>query len=187
MDAGVSNHSGSPHAGSIFLLGMGVFLALLGGFFVWIMAASSQRARESRAWPEVPCVILVSEIEDRLHDPQSPVEYRHNIFFGYEWDGVARTSDRNGLRDNPWTSKRDVVTARATALPEGAQTTCRVDPDDPAFAILEPDSMAPLYSIWFPGVFVLGGVVMAARAAMRLRGAADSGCRDVRGRLNSRP
>ncbi len=147
---------------------MGVFLALLGGFFVSIMWVSSERARESRSWPEVECTILVSEIEDRLFTANSPVEYRHHLLFGYEWDGEAMTSERVGLRENPWSSKRDAVMERVALYPPGMVTRCRVNPADPSVAILEPDSMAPLYSIWFPGLFVLGGVVMAGRAGVML-------------------
>jgi hypothetical protein len=168
MDGGVTPHSqSSPNAGRIFLVVLGLLLAAIGALFVWMMAASALRASHTRHWPQVPCVILVSEIHDRLHDPQSPVEYRHHIVFGYEWEGQAHTSERASLRGNPWSSKRGVVAARAAEYTAGQHTVCHVNPADPAFAILKPDSMAPLYSIWFPGVFVLGGLVMAARAAIR--------------------
>jgi len=163
----VSHSQASPNAGRVFLFVLGLLLAAIGGLFVWVMAASALRAKETRNWPQVPCVILVSEIEERLHDPQSPIEYRHRVVFGYEWEGERLTSERFSLRGSAWTSKRDVVFERSTAYAAGDGERCYVNPEDPAFAILEPDSMAPLYSIWFPGVFVLGGLVMAARAGMK--------------------
>jgi hypothetical protein len=166
MDGGVTHSQASPNAGRVFLFALGLLLAAIGGLFVWVMAASALRAKETRSWPQVPCVILVSEIEERLHDPQSPIEYRHNIVFGYEWEGKRLTSDQASLRGNPWSSKRDVVFARSAEYNAGDDTICHVNPADPSFAILQPDSMAPLYSIWFPGVFVLGGLVMAARAVI---------------------
>jgi hypothetical protein len=43
-------------------------------------------------------------------------------------------------------------------------TTCRVNPHDPDFAVLKPDSLAPGYSIWFPALFVIGGLGMTVRA-----------------------
>ena len=167
MDGGVTHSQASPNAGRIFLFVLGLLLAAIGGLFVWVMAASALRAKETRNWPQVPCVILVSEIEERLHDPQSPVEYRHHIVFGYEWEGERLTSDRASLRGNPWSSKRDVVIDRSAGYTPGDNTLCYVNPADPAFAILEADSMAPLYSIWFPAFFVLGGLVMAARAGIK--------------------
>lgn len=168
MDDGVNHSQASPIAGGIFLLILGILLAMIGGLFVWIMANSAIRAKETRSWTQVPCIILVSEIEDRKFDPHSPVEYRHHIVFGYEWQGERLSSEQASLRGNPWSSKRDVVRARAARYHPGDETICYVNPADPAFAILEPDSMAPLYSIWFPGLFVLGGIVMAVRAVMRI-------------------
>jgi len=169
MDGGVTHSQASPQAGGIFLFVLGLLLAAIGGVFVWVMAASAMRALETRSWPQVPCVILVSEIQERLHDPQSPIEYRHHIVFGYEWEGERLTSDQASLRGNPWSSKRDVVLNRSARIQAGDERMCFVNPADPAFAILEPDSMAPLYSIWFPGVFVLGGLVLATRSALNMK------------------
>lgn len=157
----------SPRTGRIFLFVLGLALAAIGAGFVWLMAASAIRAKTCREWPQVPCTILVSEIEERLHDDQSPVEYRHHVVFGYEWDGQRLTSERASVRGNPWSSKRDVILERASNIHVGDVEMCYVNPTDPTYAILTPDSMAPLYSIWFPGVFVIGGVVMAVRAVIK--------------------
>lgn len=150
--------------GRWFLTLLGLSIALLGALFVWLMARSFLRAREMRSWPEVPCVILNSEIEQRIHDPQSPPEYRLGLSFGYEWRGEARTGDHLTLRGNPWSSKRVVAEKRAAEFPAGKATTCRVDPANPDFALLKPDSLAPGYSIWFPALFVIGGLGISARA-----------------------
>jgi len=166
MDDGVSHSQASPNVGRVFLFALGLLLAAIGGLFVWVMAASALRAKATRNWPQVPCVILVSEIEERLHDPQSPVEYRHHVVFGYEWESARLTSEQVSLRGSAWSSKRDVVFERSMRYVAGDDGRCYVNPADPTFAILEPDSLAPLYSIWFPGVFVLGGLVMAFRAVV---------------------
>jgi len=159
------NSPSRPAAGRWFLVAVGLFTALLGAVFVWLMARSYLRAKEMHAWPEVPCVILSSAIIERLHDPQSPVEYRLDILFGYEWQDEPRTGDRITLRGNPWTSKLPLAEKRAAEYPPGLETTCRVDPDNPDFAVLRPDSLAPGYSIWFPALFVIGGLGMVIRAA----------------------
>lgn len=156
--------AGSGLAGRWFLVVLGLSLALVGGLFVGLMGRSFLRAREMRTWPEVPCVILVSEIETRLHDPQSPQEYRHSLGFGYEWQGIPRTGDHISLRGSSWSSKRELVEQRAAEYPVGKTTTCLVDPESPDFAVLKPDSLAPGYSIWFPGLFVIGGLGIAVRA-----------------------
>lgn len=154
----------SSRGGRWFLVALGLTLALLGSLFVWLLARSYLRAREMRAWPEVACVILNSEIEQRIHDPQSPPEYRLDLTFGYEWQGEPRTGDHLTLRGSPWSSKNGVVAKRRAEYPVGMTTTCRVDPSNPDFAVLKPDSLAPGYSLWFPALFVVGGLGIAIKA-----------------------
>jgi hypothetical protein len=154
------------HGGRWFLVVLGLTLAVIGGMFVWLLGRSFLRAREMRAWPEVACVILTSDIEERIHDPQSPAEYRHNVSFGYEWQGEPRTGDHLTLRGSPWSSHRELARKRSAEFPPGMATTCHVDPANPNFAVLKTDSRAPGYSIWFPGLFVVGGLGIAIRALM---------------------
>jgi hypothetical protein len=146
------------------LVFLGLSVALVGALFVWLLGRSYLRAREMRSWPEVACVILSSEIRERSHDPHSPREFQHDVSFGYEWEGLPRTGDLVGLRGNPWTSKRNLAESRAAEYPVGKATTCRVNPQNPDLAILKPDSLAAGYSIWFPGLFVVGGLGIVVRA-----------------------
>jgi hypothetical protein len=155
-------------AGSWYLMILGISLAVIGGVFCALMWRSYDRARQMHAWPEVPCVILQSEVVESRHDDQSPFQYQLVLSYGYEVDGVAFTGERLGLRGNPRTTKRGVVEKLAGELAVGTRTTCRVNPDDPKLAVLRPDSKAPGYSIWFPGLFVVGGLGMAMRAGSRL-------------------
>ncbi len=113
-------------------------------------------------------MVIQSEIGERRHDDFSPIEYRQNLTFGYEWKGQAYTGTHLTLRDNPWSSKRELVEQRLEELPLGAETTCRVNPASPEIAVLKPDSLAPGYSIWFPCLFVIGGLGISIRA---MRGA----------------
>lgn len=157
----------SLNAGRWYLAILGLVVALIGGLFVWLLGKSFLRAKEMRSWPEVSCVILSSEIEDRRHDTNSPLEYRQNLSFGYEWQGEAYTGDHLTLRGNPWSSKRELAEARVAQYPVGQVTTCRIDPGNPGFAVLKPDSLGPGYSIWFPGLFVVGGLGITYRAVVR--------------------
>lgn len=172
-----SHSQASTHGGRWFLVALGLAVAVIGGLFVMLLGRSFLRAREMRAWPEVPCVILSSRIDERIHDSQSPTEYRHDVSFGYDWKNEPRTGDHVTLRGSPWSSKRGVIEKRALEYPVGKRTTCRVDPSDPDFAVLKPDSLAPGYSIWFPGLFVVGGFGIAIRALL----AGKSGGRGIDG------
>jgi hypothetical protein len=169
------SHHHSGQGGRWFLAALGLALALIGMLFVWLMGRSFLRAREMRTWPEVSCVILSSEIEERVHDPQSPSEFRHSVSFGYEWQGAAHTGDHPTLRGSPWSSKRELAEKRAAEYPAGATTRCRVSPENPDFAVLKPDSLAPGYSIWFPGLFVVGGLGITMRALFSNRNGPESG------------
>ena len=161
-----TRHAEHNRSGRWYLVVLGLAIALIGSLFVWLMARSFLRAREMRTWPEVPCVILSSAIEERVHDPQSPPEYRHTVSFGYEWQGTPRTGDHLTLRGSPWSSKRELAKNRAAQYPAGQTTSCRVDPANPDFAVLKADSLAPGYSIWFPALFVIGGLGISARALL---------------------
>jgi hypothetical protein len=151
-------------SGRWFLAILGLSIALLGCLFVWLMTRSFLRAREMRTWPEVLCVIITSELEQRRHDENSPMEYRQNLSFGYEWNGKAYTSQNLTLRGSPWSSKRALAEQRIIQFPRGKQTTCRVNPNAVEFAVLNVDSLAPGYSIWFPCLFVIGGLGITYRA-----------------------
>lgn len=157
-------HKTSAAGGRWFLVMLGLSVAALGILFIWLMGRSFLRAKEMRSWPEVECVILSSEIEERRNDPNSRREFRHNLSFGYEWNGEARTGDRLTLRGSPWSSRQGEVEKRSLEFPVGKRTTCRIDPSNADFAVLKPDSLAPGYSIWFPALFVVGGLGISWRA-----------------------
>lgn len=161
-------------SGKWYLVILGLTLALIGGLFVWLMGRSFLRAREMRSWPEVPCVILSSELEQRRHDQNSPAEFRQILSFGYQWQGRAYTGERLSLRGSPWSSKPNLIEARLREYPVGMATTCRVNPASPDFAVLKADSLAPGYSIWFPALFVVGGLGIAVRA-LKGKSASQSG------------
>jgi len=147
-----------------FLSLTGLSLMAIGGLFIVLMMRSSLRAADMRHWPEIECVILESVVEERVHDPYSPPEYRPRIDYGYEWRDQPYTSDRYSLRGTKWSSDKSKAEELISRLPTGSRQTCRVNPDSPSQAVLKADSLAPLYSIWFPGLFVVGGVGIVVRA-----------------------
>jgi hypothetical protein len=166
-----SHRSRSPDAdgGRWFLGLLGIFVALIGVLFAWLMWRSFDRAREMRAWPQVSCRILESRIESRRHDPQSPIEYRHVVAFGYEFNGSLYTSDRITSRGSSWSSKRGPIADSAARYTAGQKAQCHVNPQDPSFAVLRPDSLGPGYSLWFPCLFIIGGGGITLRALLSPR------------------
>lgn len=159
-----NTYSPTNSAGRWYLAILGLVLAMIGGVFVWLMTRSFLRAREMNSWPLVNCVILTSEVGERRHDENSRPEFRHEISFGYEWQGKLKTNNQLTLRGSPWSSSRGLIEARIAEYPVGKSTKCRVNPENPDSAVLKTDSLAPGYSLWFPGLFVVGGLGIAYRA-----------------------
>lgn len=154
-------------AGTVFLILLGLAIAAIGGLFTVLMWKSYGRAVEQRSWPQVDALVLSSEVEEWQHDEFSQMEYRLKILYGYEWQGKARTGERHGYRGNPNYNKRDKVEALAKEFPAGMKTKAYVNPEDPDFAILKPDSKAAGYSLWFPMLFVVGGLGISVRALVK--------------------
>jgi len=136
----------------------GLSLIIIGSLFMALMMRSFLRAKQMREWPVVPCVILASEVEQRQHDPYSAPEFRARIIYGYSWHDEAYSSDTYSLRGSKWSSQRHKAEQLCREFPAGSNTTCRVNPDSPSQSVIKTDSLAPLYSIWFPGLFVIGGI-----------------------------
>jgi len=149
---------------TVFLILLGLSVSAIGGLFTVLMWKSYERAVEQRSWPQVDGLVLSSELEEWRHDEFSQKEYRLKILYGYEWEGEARTSERYDFRGNPNYNKRNKVEAMAGKFPAGSRTKVYVNPADPDFAMLKPDSKAAGYSIWFPMLFVVGGLGVALRA-----------------------
>jgi hypothetical protein len=164
----------SSTAGRIYLLLVGLALALVGGIFCWLMWRSYDRAHTMRQWPEVPCVILESRVEERRIDPNSPPEFRFAVQYGYEWEGQRYTGEHWTWRASPWSSSREKAEQNLDDFPVGSASTCRVDPSKPAFAVLKVDSQGPGYSIWFPALFVVGGLGIATGGLIGRGGATPS-------------
>ncbi len=151
-------------AATVFLIALGLCVAGIGGFFTMLMWKSYQRAAEMHAWPQVEAVILESAVEEWQHDEFSPMEYRVRILYGYEWEGEAKTGDQLTFRGNPNSNKRANPQGWVEDYPAGSKTMAFINPENPDAAILKPDSKAAGYSIWFPMLFVVGGLGISAKA-----------------------
>jgi hypothetical protein len=142
----------------LFLSGIGILLALAGAVFLWLMWRSFQRASAMREWPEVEAVVLRSEVGERRIGNAGPAEFRFEVLFGYEWQGERLSSDRWSLRGSPWSKRREEARQLVDEHPAGSRVICLVNPEDPRVALVEVDSKAPGYSLWFPALFLIGGI-----------------------------
>ena len=149
-------------------LALGAAVAAAGGVFCYLLTVAYQRAMETRGWTETPCEIFASSVREFRPTPHSPMNYEAAVQYSYFFDGkqfegrrVRRGDGAGGNR-----AKAEKVVA---AFPVGP-ATCWVDPADPEGAVLDHTSKAALYSIWFPGLFVVGGIgIMVAAVRNGLR------------------
>ena len=149
---------------TVFLVMLGLVIAGVGGLFTWLMGMSYMRAVEQRTWPQVQGVVLSSEVEEWQHDEFSQMEYQLKILYGYEWKGNPMTAERYDFRGNPRYNKSANIEELVEMYPVGKKIQVYVNPADANFAMLKPDSKAAGYSIWFPMLFVIGGLGIALRA-----------------------
>lgn len=155
------------NAGAWYLTAVGVSLCLIAGVFLWLMSRSYLRAQDMTTWPQVPCLIIRSEVAERRIGETVAPDYRFAVLFRYEFEGKDYESDRWGLRGSM--PRQDPAQAQKLVeeFPLGSQQRCWVNPRDPAIALLKLDSRAAGYSLWFPGLFFLGGVGMIVGAWRR--------------------
>ena len=144
-----------------------VTIIIVGLLFAVLMWRSYLRAREMESWPRVEAVVLSSGVAERRVGDSGPREFRFEVLYGYEWEGQRRSSGRWTLRGSPWSSKPGKAGQLAAEFPTGATVTCSVSPDDPGLAVLKVDSRGPGYSLWFPLLFVAGGIGIVVGAWVR--------------------
>ena len=146
---------------------IGLLLATAGAVFTWLMWRSFHRAGGIDGWPLVPCVIEISEVEERRVDPDLPPEFRFLIGYSYEWDDETFESDQFSLRGASWSKRPEEAKALMEFYPVGSVHECRVDPLNAENAVIHRESKGPGYSIWFPMIFVVGGLGVVVGAWRR--------------------
>lgn len=152
-------------AGSIYLLGIGLFLVLLGGGFCWLLWNSFNRASDTRKWVETPCLIINSEALPRSIDGIAK-EYQWKVAYKYKFEGEDLIGEKYKPRGQRWRKSITEVNTMMEEYPEGARSICFVNPElpkDPSQqreAILEHDTKAAGYTLWFPALFSIGGLGM---------------------------
>ena len=159
--------------GFLYLAFIGLALAILGGFFVFVLGRGYLRAKETREWPQVPAVVMVSQVGERQLGQNVPREYTHELVYEYRFEGKAYRGERLKRRDNPFFKEEAKILPEVERLKVGSKTEAFVNPEDPEEALLEHETKGPGYSIWFPGLFLVGGLGVLSRAIYKMLGKLD--------------
>ncbi len=150
----------SSTAGRVWLASMGLTLALGGALFTWVLWTAWQRAEETRRWTPLPCHIIASRLETERPTPNSNPVFKPIVHYSFTLEGKPMTGTRIKRVDSA-SQHEDLAFKKIEPFPVGSAHTCFVNPADPAVSVLKHDTRAALYSIWFPLLFVIGGLRMS--------------------------
>jgi len=156
----------SQIAGRLWKFCMGLFLAFVGGIFVQYLWNAYQRASLMDDWVETPCEIVSAGLNDSEKNRKGFPKYILEVEYLYDFG--EKTYSGSKVRRLP-TEGSDLkkIAKKLPQYPAGSKTVCYVDPDAPETVVLRKDSKGSLYSIWFPCVFVIGGLGMMISAFLR--------------------
>lgn len=125
--------SGAATAGRGCLTLFFAFFLLIGAAATVALAVQAFHEAEVWGWPEHPCTIVAATVEET---GQASSPYRPSVRFVYEIDGVRYESDRLTLASVD-TASYDRAREPSDRYLVGSEATCRVDPENPAEAVLE--------------------------------------------------
>lgn len=142
------------------MAGMGLSIAAAGAFFCWFLWKNFAVAREMDHWVETPCEILAAVIDDTQIDQHFETKHEFQVSYRYLWEGEARLGER--AKSKPVVAGiRKKLEKWEARYPPGARAVCWVNPDNPDEAVLQRDTKASIYSLWFPAIFIVGGLGVA--------------------------
>jgi len=155
VNSGSSSRFGGRSAGGKGCL-TAFFLVFFvtGSIFTIFILGEAARVSAVWFWPEVPCTILASGVEE-TGDDSNP--YQPSIHFEYQIDG-RNYEGHNVSRGDTSTSSYDKARRPADLYPPGSRTTCRVNPDLPGDAVLERRLPWIGLVVFLPLIFVAVGV-----------------------------
>jgi len=159
----------SQLGGRLWKAGMGLSLIVVGSVFVNYLWSSYQRAAVMDSWVETPCTIQSFTVDDSELNQRGMPKYVVEVRYLYEFEGEDYIGDRLKRLPTEASDPRKLAD-EIEDYPAGTETVCHVNPDSPDEAVLEKDTKAALYTIWFPCLFVVGGAGMILSALFGRRG-----------------
>ena len=140
-------------------IALGLLIATMGTIFVFALVKGYGRANETREWTEVPMKVTRSEIlEEQIG--MSPTEYKPIIEYAFTFEGKPATG--SGIkRTEGFTKHKSKAQRTVNRYPLGSEGTCWVNPQNPQQTVLKHNTRAVLYTVWFPGLFVIAGLGIA--------------------------
>lgn len=153
-----------------------IFMAA-GGALLWFMTIRPvMRVLSAQTWPEVPCTIVESHVEESSGDDGST--YKAVVTFTYTYEGRDYTSNRYDFTDY-YSSGYDDKAAVVARYPAGSRAVAYVNRSDPSKAVLvrgfSVRYLLGLFGLLFflPGLFLLVWILNSHRKPANLALATD--------------
>ncbi|MGJ8697349.1 MAG: DUF3592 domain-containing protein [Verrucomicrobiaceae bacterium] len=160
-------------AGPIYLIFIGTLVLIMGGIFVALLWKSYRSAQETRSWPVVQATILESAVQERKLGAEIPIEYSLKIIYEYQFEEEFYINNHLKRRENPWYKERAKIEPEVKKWLVGQPYPLHVNPDVPQESVLAHETKAGGYSIWFPSLFVIGGLGIIGGAIRKILGRKD--------------
>ena len=135
----------------------GLSIVFLGLIFVYVLLVAYGRAKETRSWDRVPAKMLKVEIVESRPTPNSPFQYTPVVEYQYRYQNKNYLGTLIKRVDGP-SSDKGRAEKKNKSYSKDETVDCWVNPQAPNIAILKHGTLAPLYTIWFPGLFVVAGL-----------------------------
>ena len=154
-------------SGSMFLIFFGLIFFGAGSLAAWMLCVKPlSGVITSGSWTPTPARIISSQL-DRGSSSKSGSSYRVNIHYEYDVNGSRHTSDRYDFFHSQMSSNVGVGSMRKIVedLPQGAETTCLVNPTNPDEAVISrkiPWFYALFMLFPLPFLFIGGMTIFAA-------------------------
>jgi hypothetical protein len=147
-------------AGMVAAVGL---VAGFGSFTVAEYVLPLARNAQATTWQLTPCEILESNIiSSTVHGEASVTTYRTDILYRYHVAGVSYRSNRFSLTEGGTMSGDSRERFVKDQYPAGTETTCYVNPADPADAVLSRRvSPTVAFGAWPFALTLLGAAVLA--------------------------
>lgn len=110
-----------------------IFMIVGGGLFWFVTLHPILRVLDAQSWPEVPCTIVESHVDESSGDDGST--YKVAVTFSYTYGGRDYTSDRYDFT-NFYSGGYDGKAAVVALYPAGSRSAAYVNPENPSEAVL---------------------------------------------------
>lgn len=149
---------------------IGLSLMAIATVFIWYLWSSFQKARLMDSWVETPCTIESVSIDNSQQTQHYATKYRLDVIYTYRIGEREYRGTRVKRLPVEGSSRKKIEKKRTKYVPT-ENPVCFVDPEAPENAVLRKDTKAAIYSIWFPGLFFVGGlgIVLSAFLPHRKR------------------